>query len=102
MARFPQNAMMLIMLGNWTLEVRQDGQAARNVLQAAAQCNPSLIEKYFIFSCNEMLKRLKTGAEGMDLMGYVEFQRNYRQVLRIMLRIFRSADCGCLVYNPHC
>ena len=57
------------------------GQAARNMLQLAAQCNPSLVEKYFIYMCNEMLKRLKTGTEGMDLMGYVEFQRNYRCLL---------------------
>jgi hypothetical protein len=66
------------MHANYIIEVNRDGQAARAALQSAAKLNPSFIERYFIYCCQEMVKHLRTEGESMDLMGYVEFQRNYR------------------------
>lgn len=53
-------------------------QAARTQLQLATKNNPSLVERYAIYVCSELAKRLKTDSDGLDLLGYVEFQRNYR------------------------
>ena len=77
-ARFPQGSLTLIMHANFIIEVNKDGQSGRGILQSAAKCNPSFIERYFIYCCQEVVKHLKTEGESMDLMGYVEFQRNYR------------------------
>ena len=46
--------------------------------QLAAKNSPNVIERYFIFVSQELAKKLKTDGDGLDLMGFVEFQRNYR------------------------
>ncbi len=39
-----------------------------------------LLPRFFMFVCQELSKRLLSGDGSLDLMSYVEFQRNYRCV----------------------
>ncbi|KIY92722.1 hypothetical protein MNEG_15241, partial [Monoraphidium neglectum] len=82
MARFPNNATLLINTANIHIVARHDGQAARTQLQLAVKTSPSLIQRYFIFATQDVTKKLKDESGGMDLMGYIEFQRNYRACVR--------------------
>lgn len=121
MARFPNNASLLIAAANVHIAARHDGQAARTQLQLANKAAPSLLERYFIFAVRgqatqaglapharlrrpqrppaklgreqlgaqrppppsplrhpqtqDLSKKLKDESGGMDLMGYIEFQR---------------------------
>ncbi len=47
-----------------------------------------LSPRYFMFVCQELSKRLLSGDGMLDLLGYVEFQRNYRCVLRFSVQSF--------------
>lgn len=73
---------MLLLYANFLVEVRKDGQSARTQLQLAVKHNPTIIERYFIYVTGELVKGLKAEGAGMDLLGYVEFQRNYRYAER--------------------
>lgn len=75
MARFPGNAALLVALANVHLAAHHDGQAARTQLQLAVKAAPSLIERYFVFATQDLSKKLKDEGGGLDLMGYIEFQR---------------------------
>ncbi|KAI8474715.1 MAG: hypothetical protein J3K34DRAFT_518018 [Monoraphidium minutum] len=81
-ARFPNNAALMIATANMHIVARHDGQAARTQLQLAVKASPSLIQRYFIFVTQDLTKRLKDETDGLDLAGYIEFQRNYRAVVR--------------------
>ena len=81
MARFPNNPAMLTLYANFLIEARKDGQASRTQLQLAVKNSPGAIERYFIYVSQELAKKLKSEGDGLDLMGYVEFQRNYRFVI---------------------
>lgn len=63
---------------NFLIETKKDGQGSRTQLQLATKNNPGLVERYFIYVSQELAKKLKNEGDGLDLMGYVEFQRNYR------------------------
>lgn len=67
------------MLASLLLETKKDQSSASTQLQLAAKGNPSLLERYFIHVGNQTAKlSRKEGKAGMDLLGYVEFQRSYR------------------------
>uniref|UniRef100_A0A383VUJ6 PAS domain-containing protein n=1 Tax=Tetradesmus obliquus TaxID=3088 RepID=A0A383VUJ6_TETOB len=78
MARMPDNPALLVVHANFLIEVRKDGQAARTQMQLAIKANPSLLDNYNIFVAQQLAKALKRDGDGLDLLGYVEFQRNYR------------------------
>ncbi|KAF8055488.1 tmcC [Scenedesmus sp. PABB004] len=82
MARLPGSATLLTLQSNFIIETRKDGQAARTQLQLAAKAAPALVERYFIYVSQEVAKKLKSESEGLDLVGYVEFQRSYRACVR--------------------
>ncbi|GBF97004.1 hypothetical protein Rsub_09801 [Raphidocelis subcapitata] len=74
MARFPNDPTLLITLANFYIEARKDGQGARTQLQLAVKAQPSLIQRFFIYKTQDLAKKLKESG-GLDLMGYIEFQR---------------------------
>lgn len=78
MARVTNCPTLLTTYANFLLEAKKDGQASRTQLQLATKNNPSLFERYFIYVSQELAKKLNTENDGLDLLGYVEFQRNYR------------------------
>lgn len=72
------NVTSLLLYANFLIEVRKDGQGARTQLQLAAKNNPTFIDRYFIYVGGELAKKMKTEGVGLDLLGYVDFRRNYR------------------------
>jgi hypothetical protein len=117
----PNNPSLLVVLASFMLEARADGQGARTQLQLAQKTNPSLIETYSIYACQQLAKKLqpgeglafmslavwvllvcccrlehnpnlvvppvrpfvvRAGGDGLDLLSYVEFQRNYMACVR--------------------
>lgn len=66
------------MYANFMIEVNKDGQASRTQLQLASKNNPGFIDRYFIYVSQELAKKLRTESDGLDLLSYVEFNRNYR------------------------
>lgn len=79
---------MLLLYANFLVEVRKDGQGARTQLQLAAKNNTNIVERYFIYVTSEMVKSLKSEGVGLDLLGYVEFQRNYRWAVQLTYQVF--------------
>eukprot|EP00775_Hariotina_reticulata_P003514 gene3514-3784_t len=82
MARLPNNAYLMTLYSNFIVEVRKDGSAARTQLQLAAKAGPNMLDRYFIYISQEVVKKIKTD-NGMDLLGYVEFQRAYRACVKV-------------------
>ncbi|KAI8467685.1 MAG: hypothetical protein J3K34DRAFT_523567 [Monoraphidium minutum] len=82
MARFPNDATLMITLANFQIEARKDGQGARTQLGLAIKASPSTIQRFFIYKTQDLAKKLKDESGGLDLMGYIEFQRNYRACVR--------------------
>ncbi len=80
MARFPSDPSLLLMHCNMLIEGRKDGQAARTQLQLAIKSSPTLLYRYFIYVTQELAKTLRHDSGTLDLVSYVEFQRNYRWV----------------------
>eukprot|EP00775_Hariotina_reticulata_P009651 gene9651-9811_t len=78
MARLPDNPYLMTLLANLLIEVKHEGQMARTQLQLAGKANPSMVDRYFIFVSQQVIKKMSNENETMDLMGYVEFQRSYR------------------------
>eukprot|EP00775_Hariotina_reticulata_P001355 gene1355-1696_t len=82
MARFPNNPYLMTLYSNFLTEVRKDGSSARTQLQLAAKAGPNMLDRYFIYISQEAVRRIKTD-NGMDLIGYVEFQRAYRACVKV-------------------
>ena len=78
MARLPNSAYLRIVYSNFLLDGFQDTTGARTHLLLAAKEKPGRAEQYFMYSTQETLSRHKDDSNGMDLLGYVEFQRCYR------------------------
>ncbi|WIA34679.1 hypothetical protein OEZ86_012993 [Tetradesmus obliquus] len=82
MARLPSNPELLLLHANFLIEVHKDGQAAHAQIQLAQKSNPGLLDSYSIYAAQQMSKKLQKESDGLDLLGYVEFQRNYRACVR--------------------
>lgn len=61
--------MLMTLYSNLTFELLKDGIRSRTQLQLAIKNKPTLVERYFIYMSQETIKRLKTDAEGLDLVG---------------------------------
>eukprot|EP00878_Enallax_costatus_P043846 GHUV01051942.1.p1 GENE.GHUV01051942.1~~GHUV01051942.1.p1 ORF type:complete len:180 (+),score=56.23 GHUV01051942.1:655-1194(+) len=83
MARLPNDPALLVMYASFLIEVRKDGQGARTQLQLLQKASPSLLDNYNIFVAQQLAKQLRRDGDGLDLMGYVEYQRNYRSCVRV-------------------
>eukprot|EP00775_Hariotina_reticulata_P007054 gene7054-7268_t len=82
MARMPSNPTLLVMYTSFLIETCKDGQAARTQLQLAQKANPSLLDSFDIYVAQQLAKQLRRDGDGMDLLGYVEMQRNFRSCVR--------------------
>jgi hypothetical protein len=68
---------------NFLLDVKNLYQTANSQLQAARKLDLSLCDQYMVYVREqEHMQRLQTQTSSMesavDLVGYVEFQRNYK------------------------
>ena len=64
---------------SFLIDVEQSYQSGYKQLQAAKKMNPSLLERFAIFSREQQHTQKAGCSSGMatDLVSYVEFQRNY-------------------------
>lgn len=63
MARLPENPYLMTLLANLLIEVKHEGQMARTQLHLAAKANPSLIDRYFIFMSQQVIKKISNESE---------------------------------------
>eukprot|EP00775_Hariotina_reticulata_P003511 gene3511-3781_t len=82
MARLPNHPYLMTLYSYFIVEVRHDSSAARTQLQLAAKSGPTLLDRYFIYIGQEVIRNIKSDNDGMDLIGYVEFQRAYRACVK--------------------
>lgn len=78
--QFPNDTGLLLMAAHCALSVKENSTNAKVQLQLAIKTGPNLLEQYAIFASEEIAKGQgrKAVDQGVDLVGYVEFQRNYR------------------------
>ena len=70
---------------SFLIDVEQSYQSGYKLLQTAKKANPSLLERFAIFSREQQhTQKSAGGAAGAetDLVSYVEFQRNYGYVVQ--------------------
>ncbi|WIA38773.1 hypothetical protein OEZ86_002065 [Tetradesmus obliquus] len=83
MARFPTDPSVLLLYSNYIIYVRKQPRAARQQLQLAAKHEPSNIDRYGIFCAMDTLKKSRSdGDSGLDLMAYVDMQRQIRACMK--------------------
>ncbi|KAG2497028.1 hypothetical protein HYH03_005031 [Edaphochlamys debaryana] len=87
---FPASAFAHILYSNLLIEVQNLNQAGQSQLMAAKKLNPGYVDRFAIFVREQ--QRLQqahtstTGDAAVDLVSYVEFQRNYRLLARATQR----------------
>ncbi|KAG2449446.1 hypothetical protein HYH02_005593 [Chlamydomonas schloesseri] len=89
-ALFPTSAYAHILYANFLIEVQSLYQAGQSQLMAARKLTPNFLERYALFMRQQQhMQRAHTSTTGesaVDLVTYVEFQRNYRLLLRATTR----------------
>ncbi|KAG2433266.1 hypothetical protein HXX76_008334 [Chlamydomonas incerta] len=87
---FPNSAYAHILYANFLIEVQSLYQAGQSQLMAARKQMPNFLERYALFMRQQQhMQRAHTSTTGesaVDLVSYVEFQRNYRLLLRATTR----------------
>ncbi|GFR41359.1 hypothetical protein Agub_g2042 [Astrephomene gubernaculifera] len=86
MQLFPNSATMILTYVNFLVDVLESTQTGYSQLQAAKKCTPNLMERFAIFAREQEHMQRATGAKSgessVDLVSYVEYQRNHRMVMR--------------------
>ncbi|EFJ49262.1 phosphate acetyltransferase [Volvox carteri f. nagariensis] len=83
---FPGRCYMLILYSNYLIDVLDNSQTGYSQMAAAKQAGPDWMQRFAIFAREqEQLQRLSSargGESGVDLVSYVEYQKNHRLVIR--------------------
>ncbi|GFR50532.1 hypothetical protein Agub_g12802 [Astrephomene gubernaculifera] len=84
---FPGRCYMLILYSNYLIDVLDNSQTGYSQMAAAKQAAPGWMQRFAIFAREqEQLQRLSSarvgGEGGVDLVSYVEYQKNHRLVIR--------------------
>ncbi|KXZ42487.1 hypothetical protein GPECTOR_142g708 [Gonium pectorale] len=83
---FPGRCYMLILYSNYLIDVLDNSQTGYSQMAAAKQAGPGWMQRFAIFAREqEQLQRLSSargGESGVDLVSYVEYQKNWRLVIR--------------------
>lgn len=78
----PKSVFMHIAYSNFLIDVRKNVQSGWNQLDAATALGPNLSYQFSVFSRKQEHKQQSGGAGGgegaVDLVSYVEFQKNYK------------------------
>lgn len=79
---YPTDAFLTVLYGNFMIECQDNYHSGTSQLRASKKMAPSPVEKYVVFvrEAEHMLKvQAQAGGEStVDLVSYVEFQRNFR------------------------
>ncbi|KAG2449445.1 hypothetical protein HYH02_005592 [Chlamydomonas schloesseri] len=93
-ALFPTKAYAHILYSNFLIEVSSLYQAGQSQLMSAKKLEPDWVERFAIFVREQQhMQRAHTSTTGesaVDLVSYVEFQRNYRLLVRATQRALAS------------
>ncbi|KAG2494212.1 hypothetical protein HYH03_007568 [Edaphochlamys debaryana] len=84
---FPGRCYMLILYSNYLIDVLDNSQTGYSQMAAAKQAAPDWMQRFAIFAREqEQLQRMSSarggGESGVDLVSYVEYQKNHRLVIR--------------------
>ncbi|KXZ42658.1 hypothetical protein GPECTOR_127g536 [Gonium pectorale] len=87
LAMFPSSAYMVLLHANFMIDVLGISQTGNARIEEAVKLNPSLICRFIMFVRQQQAiqKAAATNTNGginMDLLGYVEYQRKQRMVIR--------------------
>ncbi|PNH09202.1 Tiny macrocysts protein B, partial [Tetrabaena socialis] len=93
MTQLPQDPYMIVLFSSFLIDVQGSYQSGYTQLQASRRGStakkqmPNLLEQFAIFSREQEHTQKASGANGgddsvVDLVAYVEFQRNHRLVVR--------------------
>lgn len=86
MAHFHDDVFLTITYSNFLIEVQNNYQSGVTQLQQAKKLEPSMSDRFAIFVREQEHKQKaqsqSSGESAVDLVSYVEFQRNYRLLLR--------------------
>eukprot|EP00879_Flechtneria_rotunda_P020397 GHRR01021459.1.p1 GENE.GHRR01021459.1~~GHRR01021459.1.p1 ORF type:complete len:889 (+),score=208.65 GHRR01021459.1:224-2890(+) len=83
-AMMPNSVFLHIVYSNFLIEVRHNHQLGWSHLERAKRLEPNLSYQFSIFTRQQEHKQKSGGAGGegsVDLVSYVEFQKNYRSLL---------------------
>ncbi|GIM07919.1 hypothetical protein Vretimale_11958 [Volvox reticuliferus] len=85
-ALFPDNAYVALVYANFMLDMLGFSQTGSRQLESVRKLNPSLMCRFMLFVRHQQAtqKAASSNVKGgsMDLLGYVEYQRKQRMVLR--------------------
>ncbi|GLI64845.1 hypothetical protein VaNZ11_008226 [Volvox africanus] len=86
LAQFHDDVFLTITYSNFLIEVQNNYQSGVTQLQQAKKLEPSISDRFAIFVREQEHKQKaqsqSSGESAVDLVSYVEFQRNYRLLLR--------------------
>ncbi|KAG2450719.1 hypothetical protein HYH02_004557 [Chlamydomonas schloesseri] len=86
LAHFHDDVFLTITYSNFLIEVQNNYQSGVTQLQQAKKLEPSMSDRFAIFVREQEHKQKaqsqSSGESAVDLVSYVEFQRNYRLLLR--------------------
>ncbi|GLI61040.1 hypothetical protein VaNZ11_003192 [Volvox africanus] len=88
LAMFPTSAYMVLLHGNFMIDVLGVCQSGSSRIEDARKLNPSLVCRFIMFVRRQQATQKAAGnstndGTHMDLLGYVEYQRKQRMVVRL-------------------
>ncbi|GFR46430.1 hypothetical protein Agub_g8004 [Astrephomene gubernaculifera] len=88
MAMFPSSAYMHLLHANFMIDVLGVAQSGSSRLEDARKLNPGLMSRFVMFVRQQQATQKDAGKNAtdgasMDLLGYVEYQRKQRMVVRL-------------------
>jgi hypothetical protein len=103
MARLPNHPYLMTLYSYFIVEVRHDTSAARTQLQLASKSGPSLLDRYFIYIGNEVIRNIKSDSKlshASRLMRCCNKKFSYIHIHRFVLVCFIIAASNVLLLSP--
>ncbi|GLC41265.1 hypothetical protein PLESTM_001177800 [Pleodorina starrii] len=105
LAMFPNSAYMVLLHGNFMIDVLGVSQSGSSRIEDARKLNPGLMCRFIMFVRHQQATQKAAGGANdgshMDLLGYVEYQRKQRMVVRLhrealqaMCNFWRALDAS--------
>ncbi|GAX73347.1 hypothetical protein CEUSTIGMA_g800.t1 [Chlamydomonas eustigma] len=95
MEQLPGDAFMIILYSSFLIDVKKGYQSGLVELNAARKASKGTMEKFALFSREQLHTQKSSGAKGSngaDLVSYVEQQRSYRMALKVNKEAFEATS----------
>ncbi|KAG2494502.1 hypothetical protein HYH03_007271 [Edaphochlamys debaryana] len=111
LAMFPGSAFMVLLHANFMIDVLGVHQSGSRRIEDARKLNPSLMCRFIMFVRQQQATQKDAGnsandGNSMDLLGYVEYQRKQRMVVRLhrdalqaMCNFWRALDSSTVSFT---